>query len=139
MPTLTAAQIEYVRKQTGDTCDGDYDADDAYMQYLYDNQVAAMPLCANGDPLGGLVFLVLKRRIARASVLFDETDSGSGVTRKTSQKTEHLREMLEEQKSECGFGGGVTVSTFDLGLDRDCGGSEYASRLSGYSLWGGWS
>ena len=138
MPTLAAQQIDDVRNMTGDTCQP-YDATDEYMQYLYDNQASTAPLCMSSDPLGGLKYYVLERRFARASVLTDETDSGSGVTRKLSQKRDAIEKLLERQAEKCGFGGGVaTISTLDLGIDRDCEDSEYSGRYPYVYPFGGW-
>lgn len=135
MPTLTAEQIEIVRLMTGDDC-APYDVSDAQMQYLYDNQAATAPLCMSGDPLGGLRYWVLKARLARAVKLFDETDNGSGITRKLSQKYEHIEALLTQSADECGFGGGVaSISTLDLGIDRDCDVSENGRYPYVYGGW----
>lgn len=129
MPTLTAGQIEHIRAMSGDDCE-DYEVSDERIQYLYDTFGSATPLCMSVDPLGSTIVWVLRQRVRRAIKLFDE--DGEGGTRRVSQKYQHLVEQLKDAEAECGYGPVITVSTFSLGLDATCEGSEYAR----YPWWG---
>jgi hypothetical protein len=130
MATLTADEIALIRAMSGDDC-ADYDVSDVLMQYLHDNMATSEPMCITSLPLGGTIVWVLRARVAKAAKLFDEDGEN---TRSVSQKYDHLKEMLETWESRCGMSGGaITVSTLDLGLDRDDPETEYARYSSDYT------
>jgi hypothetical protein len=134
MATLTADEITFIRAMSGDDCTPP-EVSDVLMQYLHDNMATTEPMCITSLPLGGTIVWTLRARVAKAAKLFDEDGEN---TRSVSQKYDHLKEMLETWESRCGMSGGaITVSTLDLGLDRDDPETEYARYGSDYTwLWG---
>jgi hypothetical protein len=133
MATLTASEITFIRAMTGDTCGPDYDVSDEFMQYIHDNAATTVPLCLSSVPLGGTIVWVLEARVVKAAVLTDESGDGTSVS--YSQKYTQLSDRLEAWKAKCGMSGGViTMSTLDLGLDRDDPVTEYAA-LANYPYW----
>lgn len=138
MATLTADEIEYIRAMSGDDCGSpdDYEISDALMQKLHDRGLEMACGCTVAEDV--TVVLVLRARVAKAAKLFNESADGQSST--VSQKYDHLKELLSEWESRCGLSGGViTVGTFDLGLDKECDGSEYAPYpYRGYWNWMGY-
>lgn len=134
MATLTVADINHIRHQTGDTCEP-YDVSDEYMQWLHDNRAANAPLCAfAGEPLGSTIVWVLRTRSAKAQRLYNET--GEGNAGSVKQKRDHIKEDLADWESKCGLSGAtITISYLDTQLDRDDPETEYA-RLRDEAEWG---
>lgn len=131
---LSPSDIEYIRAMSGDDCGNpdDYEVKDPLLQKLYDKALL-WPACgcaANSLDLG--VIQVLRVRVAKAQKLYNENvEGGSGSVK---QKRDHLVEDLKRWEERCGLSGGaITIGTLDMGMDRDCEDSEYASWRS----WGG--
>lgn len=135
MATLTADEITFIRAMSGDDCTP-YEVGAEFMQYLHDNAATTAPLCITSLPLGGTIVWVLRARLAKAQKLFNETgDSNAGNVK---QKRDHIKEDLESWEAKCGMNGGViTIGSFDMGLDVDCNGSEYATSPYWYGAWWG--
>jgi hypothetical protein len=133
MATLTADEITFIRAMSGDDCaNPEYEVSDVLMQYLHEYMATTAPMCLSSIPLGGTIVWVLRARLAKAQKLTDET--GEGNAGNVKQKRDHIKEDLEAWESRCGMNGGVvTVSTLDLGLDRDDPETEYARYGSDYT------
>lgn len=128
MRTLTAAEIALVRLRTQDTCTPPEVSDDE-LQILYDDIPNLSCGCTNN--IQTLIALTWDVRLAKTTPVFDE--DGDGGARNVSQVYNHIKDQRDHWFALCGMDTKptpvITIGSFDTGLDSDCDGSEYSSRL----------
>lgn len=113
MTTLTTAQINYIRHNSGDS-EVPYEIDEDILQELYDDSDQG------NSVLNDTVYYVILRRLglAVAGVAISSPETG-GMNTALNQKFEQLERLLKTWGDITGLGGqGLRAGVITLGIDE---------------------
>lgn len=108
MATLTANELIYIRRNTGDSLI----PADSYLQYIHDNQ-------ADSDLDTTVYYALLAVRADKAKMV-SESNARTGDSHSRQQYFEHLDDMIKDWGTRTGAGIPlVTTGTINLGIDEE--------------------
>lgn len=111
--TLTTAQKEYVRDNSGDDLEP-YEISDASIQAIYDDATQG-----NSD-LDRVIVFVLRRRLGKAARMVSL--SGEFGSAQHNQKYEQIERLIQRWEGMTGLGGSgiLSAGVLNLGIDEPC-------------------